>query len=1019
MIRFVRFILFISLTGVPQGAFAQQREIFELFGGMIRSGIAAASQADWERLPGAEVACVDGALRQRGSSVNEMIRQGVSPSDPRVSGVRNQCRNQSNASGPSFDCRRARFADEIAVCGDSELARLDRLIGQGYHDLIAQFGEGPARSLAAPLLAARRACQSDVGCIKNAQLSAIRQFQRGGAVITDAETTPAAPAVAAQTPIAEAIYAVEGLHLGGRVSLGSPSYLEYRCNPSDQFAGLSWCQKRRQETSPRGAYTSTTTIIHSNDGTALYVNRYLEPAFFAGTEAMDDVRRLSAKYGEPHYISPAVSVGPSTLMATWGDVSLQPLDRAHLADLAAGRDVRAGILVDHIGNFQRSASIGLPVYRVTGGAGYVWAASWDQAGRGTLRFLTIDASKLAPNPPEVSQGVTSNQAGMPSNPPSASESLKATPAPPSPPAPQPSFQPSPTSTIAASPPGGVGQPVQPENLKSESLPQPLPTQVAPATMAPIPSTKPVVVAQTEPPAPNLPAEVNRQVTKAPSADEAVQPRVVGPPIAIQPTAKALETNYLQWALVAAVLILVGTVGFLLFDRRKKIGPISSPAAAPVPTLMDIKPVEPSTIAPSEDKALHPEESARAALTMEQPPSLTIAVSESAAMGGTPDANASAPTPAPQQSDFMRSSNITEHRHFGIGLLMVLVTLSTLMGMAIGPVGFIPLGLAVYLLPTIIAFKVRHHYAWVLAILNVVFGFTVLGWLGFFVWALIGPRKSALDSMSQHSALGLAKSPTGDPALTMSDYDLRSGWKMPVLQAEIFSFEGDGAPVESADSIKVFFKNPVIGIWRTGPASSVSDSVRYNAANQVRCVAITAAETKLRVGRTLGRTALTGIGAAILTGRQSALGAAFLDYRFGGDETDELVAALIVFSDYSSIVLQSESNEFEKLCALLPPHVLSEEVQAQTAEEIDRIRRMAADGPRVIEEMKAQIAETEKNIVAFAERAKSGETFAERDEGRIGLSEAEERLVNELAVLNAVDRLIRLAAKRELPGRRIA
>jgi len=147
---------------------------------MIRSGIAAATQADWERLPGSEVACVDGALRQRGSSINEIIREGVSPSDPRMSGPRNQCRNQANASGPSFDCRRARSADEIAVCGDPELARLDRLIGQGYQELIAQIGEGTARTVAAPLLAARRACGPDVGCIKNAQLSAIRELQQRG-----------------------------------------------------------------------------------------------------------------------------------------------------------------------------------------------------------------------------------------------------------------------------------------------------------------------------------------------------------------------------------------------------------------------------------------------------------------------------------------------------------------------------------------------------------------------------------------------------------------------------------------------------------------------------------------------------------------------------------------------------------------------------------------------------------------------------------------------------------------------
>jgi hypothetical protein len=74
---------------------------------------------------------------------------------------------------------------------------------------------------------------------------------------------------------------------------------------------------------------------------------------------------------------------------------------------------------------------------------------------------------------------------------------------------------------------------------------------------------------------------------------------------------------------------------------------------------------------------------------------------------------------------------------------------------------------------------------------------------------------------------------------------------------------------------------------------------------------------------------------------------------------------------------------------------------------------------VIEEMKAQIAETERSIAVFAEQAKSGDTFAERDEGRIGLSQAEERLSNERAVLNAVDRLIRLAANPELPGRQVA
>ena len=410
--------------------------------------------------------------------------------------------------------------------------------------------------------------------------------------------------------------------------------------------------------------------------------------------------------------------------------------------------------------------------------------------------------------------------------------------------------------------------------------------------------------------------------------------------------------------------------------------------------------------------------------MEAPPPLPLASPDQPTSSGSkPEGGNSGPVTtergSPQRSGLRPSSGIVEHRHFRIGLLAGLVTLFALMTPVIGLPGLLPLVIAVYLLPSIIAFKVRHHYAWALAAINVVFGATVLGWLGIFVWALIGPRKSALDVMGQPSALGLSKSDNSDPAVEMTDHELRSGWKMPVAQAEMFSFGDDGPAVESGDAVTVFFKNPVIGVWRRGPASSGTHCVRYNALTQIRCVAKIAAETKLRVGRTLGRTALTGIGAAILTGRRNALGAAFLDYRFAGDETDEVVAALIVFADYSSVVIQSESEEFEKFCALLPPHVLSDEDAAQTAEEIDRIKRMAADGPRVLQEMQEQIDKTKESIAILAEQARSGTTFAERDEGRTGLALAERRLIDELAVLNAVGRLIKLAGNHDLQGLRIA
>src|ERR1035441_1459629 len=88
---------------------------------------------------------------------------------------------------------------------------------------------------------------------------------------------------------------------------------------------------------------------------------------------------------------PTQSSIPHGMIVTWGNVVLEPLDSENMRQLAAGHDIQVGFMIDHIGNFRRSAQQGMPIYRLTGGAGYVWAASWNDSGVGTLRFLTIDA----------------------------------------------------------------------------------------------------------------------------------------------------------------------------------------------------------------------------------------------------------------------------------------------------------------------------------------------------------------------------------------------------------------------------------------------------------------------------------------------------------------------------------------------------------------------------------------------------------------------------------------------------
>jgi hypothetical protein len=208
----------------------------------------------------------------------------------------------------------------------------------------------------------------------------------------------------AQSPNAGAqatAYSIDGLALGTRVSFDSSGYKEYQCEPSQQFAGLTLCKKSRVERGARGQFTSSHTILHAADGTVVYVNRYWEPAFFSTEQAGEEIRRVSRKYGrQPRIITMPRQPGrPDGTIASWGGVVLEPLDASSLSELAAGKNVTKGYMIDFISNFAQSARSGMPIYRLTGTAGLVWASSYSRNGRGTLRFVAIDASAFQPASP--------------------------------------------------------------------------------------------------------------------------------------------------------------------------------------------------------------------------------------------------------------------------------------------------------------------------------------------------------------------------------------------------------------------------------------------------------------------------------------------------------------------------------------------------------------------------------------------------------------------------------------------
>jgi hypothetical protein len=210
---------------------------------------------------------------------------------------------------------------------------------------------------------------------------------------------PTKPPVAAKGDAAKPAYAIDGLDLGARVQTGSAAYRAYECSPSELFAGFTWCHRTSSEKASRGKAEISHTLMHSADGTIVYVNRAQEPGPFASAnEAKDEIKRLVQRFGaQPHIINMPHRAGlPDALIATWGDVDLQPLDAAGVSQLAAGKSPKAGLLIDFIGNLRRSAELGLPIYRLTGGAGLVWASSFGQKGRGTVRAAAVDASGFSP-----------------------------------------------------------------------------------------------------------------------------------------------------------------------------------------------------------------------------------------------------------------------------------------------------------------------------------------------------------------------------------------------------------------------------------------------------------------------------------------------------------------------------------------------------------------------------------------------------------------------------------------------
>ena len=81
----------------------------------------------------------------------------------------------------SFDCRTARHADEYAICENQELAELDLRMSELYFRILNSLGGLNRAQLHADQvewLLERRACASNVRCIRAKYLQRIRELEK-------------------------------------------------------------------------------------------------------------------------------------------------------------------------------------------------------------------------------------------------------------------------------------------------------------------------------------------------------------------------------------------------------------------------------------------------------------------------------------------------------------------------------------------------------------------------------------------------------------------------------------------------------------------------------------------------------------------------------------------------------------------------------------------------------------------------------------------------------------------------
>lgn len=201
---------------------------------------------------------------------------------------------------------------------------------------------------------------------------------------------PAAPEVELAS-----LNTVDGFSLGAAVSANGQVYQSYTCRPSVDFGQR--CEREQQVRSKSGTITVSNTLIQGQDGTVIYAMTNAAPVSLTMATVKAEIAGLTRDMNEqPRLMWFPGDLNPTSVIAVWGQARLEKIvNWSVLYDLSRGESQHLGLLIDTIGDIKKSAAGNSPIFRMRGGPGYVYAASFGDKVAGHRHYVAINSDALA------------------------------------------------------------------------------------------------------------------------------------------------------------------------------------------------------------------------------------------------------------------------------------------------------------------------------------------------------------------------------------------------------------------------------------------------------------------------------------------------------------------------------------------------------------------------------------------------------------------------------------------------